>query len=121
MSVSVWGIVRAENVKGIMATYEGARTTYAFTETPTVKYVTEEGIQYAQLYVAGSAKPVASFQLAKGKQLLITYAEFEPSGIDGVAVDKVAVTMRNGKKYVRGGRLVIIKDGKQYDVDGKVL
>jgi len=112
----------ADPVKGIMCTYDGSETTYAFSEVPTVKYVTVEGTQKASLYVTGSEDPVATFTLAEGKQLVITYAEFTPTAIEGVNADKATITEKGGKKYIQGGKLIIIgKDGKKYDLAGKVI
>jgi len=111
-----------EKVKGIMCTYEGSETTFAFTDVPTVKYATEEGVQKAQLYVTGAEDPAATFTLADSKQLVITYGEFTPTAIEGVSADKATITERDGKKYIQGGRLIIVgKDGKKHDLTGNVI
>ena len=112
----------ADPVKGIMCTYDGSETTYAFSEVPTVKYVTEAGAQKASLYVTDTEEPVATFTLAEGKQLEVTYAEFTPTGINGVNADKATITEKGGKKYIQGGKLIIIgKDGKKYSASGQTL
>lgn len=103
---------------GIIVTYQGAETSYMFDEMPVVKYSDYSGEQYADLYVNGSGSPVATFSL-HGEKLIVTYSEYEPTSIDGVTADKAVITERNGKKYVQGGRLIIVsKDGKKYDING---
>lgn len=114
-------VVQAENVKGIMCTYDGSETTYAFTETPIVKYITKKGVQYIQLYVSGKVAPVTQFALAEGKQLVVTYAEFEHTKIENIGSDKVHITEHDGKKFISGGKLIIIKDGKKYTIEGRKL
>lgn len=111
----------AEPVKGIMCTYAGSETTYAFCETPIVKYQTEDGVQYAKLYVSGSDNCVCSFALEGGKQLVITYGQFVPTSVGEVGSDNVTITDKDGMKYIQGGRLIIIKSGKKYTIEGKEI
>ncbi len=108
-----------EPVNGIIATYEGSETSYKLEDVPTVKYETVEGVQHALLYLKDQAEPVLSVALAEGKTLIITYGEYVPTGIDGVATDKVTITEQGGKKFIQGGKLIIIgKDGKMYNAAG---
>ena len=120
MSVAGLSIASAqEPVQGIIATYEGSETSYKLEDVPTVKYETVEGVQYAVLYLKDQAEPVLSVALAEGKTLIITYGEYVPTGIDGVATDKVTITEQGGKKFIQGGKLIIIgKDGKMYNAAG---
>lgn len=107
----------AEPVKGIIATYDGADTSYKLEDMPTIKYENVEGVQHAVLYLKDMAEPVLSVALAEGKQLVVVYGEYEPTG-----VDKVTITERNGKKVINGGKLIIIsKDGKMFDAAGKLI
>lgn len=123
LSVAGLSIASAEEpVQGIIATYEGSETSYKLEDVPTVKYEVVEDVQHAVLYLKDQAEPVLSVALAEGKTLIITYGEYVPSGIEGVATDKVTITERNGKKYINGGKLIIIgKDGKKYNAAGNLL
>ena len=108
-----------EPVQGIIATYEGSETSYKLEDMPTVKYETVEGVQHAVLYLKDQTTSVLSVALANGKKLTIAYGEYVPNAIEGVATDKVTITERNGKKFINGGKLIIIgKDGKMYDAAG---
>lgn len=120
LSVAGLSIASAdEPIKGIIATYEGSETSYKLEDIPTVKYETVEGVQHAVLYLKDQAEPVLSVALAEGKTLIITYGEYVPAGIDGIASDKAVITERNGKKFIQGGKLIIIgKDGKMYNAAG---
>lgn len=120
LSVAGLGVASAaEPVKGIIATYDGAMTSYKLSDMPIVKYETVGGVQHAVLYLQGVTYPVLSVALAKGKKLTVAYGEYQSTGIDNVAADKVTITERNGKKVINGGKLIIIsKDGKMYDAAG---
>ena len=120
LSVAGLSIASAEEpVQGIIVTYEGSETSYKLVDMPAVKYETVEGVQNAVLYLKDQAEPVLSVALAEGKKLTIAYGEYVPTGIKGVASDKVTVTEQGGKKFIRGGKLIIIgKDGKMYDAAG---
>lgn len=120
LSVAGLGVASAaEPVKGIIATYDGATTSYKLSDMPIVKYETVGGVQHAVLYLQGVTYPVLSVAIAKGKKLTVAYSEYQPTGIDNVASDKVTITERNGKKVINGGKLIIIsKDGKMYDAAG---
>ena len=120
LSVAGLSIASAdEPVQGIIATYDGSETSYKLEDMPTVKYETVEGVNHAVLYLKDQAEPVLSVALAEGKTLIITYGEYVPNGIVGVATDKVTITELGGKKFINGGKLLIIgKDGKMYDAAG---
>ncbi|MBQ0049257.1 MAG: hypothetical protein KBT12_03315, partial [Bacteroidales bacterium] len=100
----------------------GSETSYKLEDMPTVKYETVEGVNHAVLYLKDQAEPVLSVVLAQGKTLTIAYGEYVPTAIEGVNADKAVITERNGKKYVQGGKLIIIgKDGKMYDAAGTLV
>lgn len=123
MSVAGLSMACADDpVQGIIATYEGSTTSYKLESMPTVKYETVEDVQYAVLYLKDQAEPVLSVALSEGKKLTIAYGEYTPTGISNVVADKVHITVRNGKKLINGGKLIIIdKDGKMYDATGAQL
>lgn len=107
------------NYNGIIATYEGAETSYLLSTFPTVKYTVVEEVQHAQLFIEGEEEPVADFVLAEGKSLVVAFGEYvAPTGINA-ASDKATITTRAGKTLVKGGRLIIIdKNGMKYDATG---
>lgn len=111
--------IAEEPVRGIIATYEGSETSYKFEDMPTVKYETIEGVQHALLYLKDMEEPVLSVALANGKKLTVTFSEYHSTGIENVASDKVTITELGGKKFINGGKLIIIKkDGKMYNAAG---
>ncbi len=115
------GAAAEEPVKGIIATYDGAETSYKLEDVPTVKYETVEGVNHAVLYLKDQAEPVLSVALAEGKTLVVAYGEYDPTptAIEGAATDKAVINERNGKKFIQGGKLIIIgKDGKMYNAAG---
>lgn len=107
------------NYNGIIATYEGAETSYLLSTFPIVKYTVVEEVQHAQLFIEGEEEAVADFVLAEGKSLVVAFGEYEePTGINA-ASDKATITTRAGKTLVKGGRLIIIdKNGMKYDATG---
>lgn len=121
LSVAGLGISNAEDlVQGIIATYDGAETSYKLEDMPTVKYENVEGVQHAVLYHKDQTEPVLSVALAEGKTLVVAYGEYNPTqtAIEGVT-NKATITERNGKKFINGGKLIIIdKDGKMYNAAG---
>lgn len=108
------------NYNGVIATYEGAETSYLLSTFPTVKYTVVEEVQHAQLFIEGEEEPVADFVLAEGKSLVVAFGEYENTvGIGGVANDKATITRQGSKTLVKGGRLIIIdKNGMKYDATG---
>lgn len=104
---------------GIIATYEGAETSYLLSTFPIVKYTEVEDVQHAQLFIGGSEEPVADFILEEGKNLVVAFGEYQtPEGINA-ASNKATITTRAGKTLVNGGRLIIIdKNGMKYDATG---
>lgn len=120
MLVAAFGIVRAdEPIAGIIATYDGAETSYKLEDMPTIMYETVQGVQHAVLYLQGESDPVLSVALADGKTLEVVFGEYVPTGLDEVESDKAHISEENGKKIIRGGQLVIIrKDGKMFNAAG---
>ena len=103
----------AEGMNGIIAYVDGGTEAYLLSEQPRVTYSDNSAI----LSVGGVE--VATVDLSGDKALSIVYGEYQPTAINGINADAVTATTQNGKKYIKGGRLIIIKDGKQYDAAGK--
>ena len=120
LSVAGLGLASAtEPVKGIIATYNGAETSYKLSDVPTVRYETIEGVQNAVLYVKDNATPVLSVPLAEGKTLTIVYGEYDASNIGAPEADRANIVEQGGRKVVKGGKLIIVgKDGRMYNAAG---
>lgn len=113
---------KAEDIPGIYVTYPDAIYTYKLTSVPKVTYLTEEGVTYAVLTPneATDYEPIAKMKLADGAQVVITYANYVPTGIDDVNNDRVTIKESNGKKYIQGGKLIIVdKNGNKFDINGR--
>ena len=120
LSVAGLGLASAtEPVQGIIATYDGAETSYKLSDVPTVRYETIQGVPNAVLYVKDNATPVLSVPLAEGKTLTIVYGEYVPSAIDAPEADRATIINQGGKKFIKGGKLIIVgKDGRMYNAAG---
>ena len=120
LSVAGLGLASAtEPVRGIIATYDGAETSYKLSDVPTVRYESIEGVHHAVLYVKDNATPVLSVPLAEGKTLTIVYGEYVPSAIDAPEADRATIINQGGKKFIKGGKLIIVgKDGRMYNAAG---
>lgn len=111
-----------EPIKGIIVTYDGAETSYKLEEIPTVKYEMVGSVNHAVLYLKDKAEPVLSVALAKGKSLKVIYGEYIPSAIYDVNASKAVIIEKEGKKYIHGGKLIIIgKDNQYYNVKGEKI
>lgn len=104
-------------INGLIATFEGSDVTYQLEKMPTVSYQKDGDNQKAILTYEGLETPI-EFLLEDGKQLVITYGTYVPSGINDVESGKVQIKEMNNRKYIVGGKLIIIKNGKKYAADG---
>lgn len=106
-------------LNGIIVYAEGQQTCYLFSQMPTVTYNEDGKDTVAQLSLEGNASPVVSLKLTGESKLVIEYGEVEESS----AIKAVSTKQQTGKngKYIVCGRLVIVKDGKQYNSDGTIV
>lgn len=104
-------------INGLIATFEGSDVTYQLEKMPTVSYQKDGDNQKAILTYEGLETPI-EFLLEDGKQLVITYGTYVPSGINDIESGKVQIKEMNNRKYIVGGKLIIIKNGKKYAADG---
>lgn len=101
---------------GFFVWVEGSCTCYKMTECP--RLVNEGG--FTNIYVASSATPVLSLPLAEGSQVSVSFGDYvDITGIEAVDAEKTPV--RKSGKYISGGKLIIINNGKQYDISGKLI
>lgn len=132
-----------DSVKGIIATYEGSEVCYRLDDIPQVTYAEEDGVKFAFLTLNGQSTPVAKLALKDGAQLIVTYGEYVPSSVDAssmlngnvafgenvssstdassVESNNVVIDTQNGRKIIKGGKLIILKDGKQYNSNGTLI
>ncbi|MGN1246172.1 MAG: hypothetical protein ACI4UN_06025 [Muribaculaceae bacterium] len=110
--------VNAENINGIFAWVDGSATCFKLDQSPEVFYTEVDGVTVANLSLRGATEPVLKLPLENGATLEITYGEYTdtPSGAETISVEKSAGN--HGRKIIKGGRLIIVKDGRFYDING---
>lgn len=97
----------------IYAWVGGTSTCYKLESAPKVTYADGAAV----LTVDGKA--VLTLPLTDGAQLKITYGEYrQPTAV--TTVGQPAAVSQSGK-YIIGGRLVIVKGDKWYDINGREL
>lgn len=101
-------------VDGVFVWVNGSSTCYKLSDVPKVTY--SDG--FAILTLGSSSSPELKVELKDGNSLEITFGTY--SGIKDIMSDELSKVEKNGK-FIRGGRLIIIKDGKQYDVNGTLI
>jgi hypothetical protein len=80
----------------------------------------------AVLTLQGKSTPELTLPLEGGAQLEITYGVYkETTAIEKIEVatpqDAKSDKVRRVGKYISGGKLIIVRDGHQYDVSGKLI
>ena len=91
----------------VYAWVDGASTCYRLSDMPKVSY---EG-QFAVLTINGEEQ----LRLDLGeKELKLTYGEYMET-----AIEDATTPVEQVGKYIRGGQLIIVRDGVQYDALGR--
>lgn len=93
----------------VYAWVDGSSTCYRLSEMPKVTY---EG-QIAILSIRGEEQ--LRVDLGE-KELILTFGEYQTT-----AVDETTAPVEQVGKYIRGGQLIIVRDGVQYDVTGRII
>jgi len=95
----------------------GSSTCYRLSDQPMVTYAKDAAV----LSIGGVEQ--LRLPMADISQLTITYGEYQDTPSDNEQVKATSETMPVEKvgKYIRGGRLVIVKDGKMFDAEGRVI
>ncbi|MCQ2343164.1 MAG: hypothetical protein MJZ75_06750 [Paludibacteraceae bacterium] len=107
-----WGMAYAETGNdAIYAWTDGSSTCYQLSAIPKVIY--ESGV--AVLYVNGAEE--LRLDLTGGAQLKIVFGIYQetPTDVETASLPQV----QQVGKHIKGGKLVIVRDGKQYDAHGK--
>lgn len=91
----------------VYAWVDGASTCYRLSDMPTVSY---DG-QFAILTIGGEEQ----LRLDLGeKELMLTFGVYVET-----AVEETTTPVEQVGKYIRGGQLIIVRDGVQYDAHGR--
>ena len=109
-------MAKAETCDAVYAWVNGESTCYRLEAMPQVTY--SDGA--AVLTVDGEV--ALTLPLQEGAELIITYGQYEdhqdPTAIDAAQAE--TLVKREGK-MISGGRLIIVRDGKQYDISGRCI
>lgn len=109
--------VAAGETDAVYVWVDGTSTCYRLTDMPKVTYEGTEAI----LSVNGTEQ----LRLDLGEQhLVITYGVYQetPTDIEQTGQDgQTNSPVRQVGKYIRGGQLIIVRDGVRYDIHGRRL
>lgn len=109
--------IHAEETDAIYVWVDGESTCYKLESIPKITY----GNGTATLTLSGKTTPELTLPITDDSSLKVTfgvYKEPETTQINGVTTTSKVV--QNGK-YISGGKLIIVKDGKKYDANGRQL
>ena len=109
--------IRAEETDAIYVWVDGESTCYKLESMPKITYSNGTAI----LTLSGKTTPELTLPITDDSSLKVTfgvYKEPETTQINGVTTTSKVV--QNGK-YISGGKLIIVKDGKKYDANGRQL
>lgn len=121
LSVAAFTTTYADAYNCIMVTHGDEKVAYLFDKKPTIKYQQIDGVKNACIFVDGEASPVVSVPLQNGAKLSAFYVQSNsgyPTGLDNVAIGKPSV---GGGKFFEKGNVIIIKNGKKYNVAGQEI
>ncbi len=107
------GAAQAEEADAVFFWINGSNTCYQLSKMPVISYdngaavLTIDGI--TQLRVEAESI----------EDLTITYGVYAPADIKSMTTEDAMV--HKVGKYIIGGRLIIVKDGQQFDAEGRKL
>lgn len=106
-------LVMAEPIKpnAIYAWVDGDHTCYLLNSMPKISYSGSQAI----LSFADETTPLV-IDLATGKVLKVTFGEYQSTDLNASTQP-----VKQVGKYIRGGRLLIYKNGALYDVNGQLI
>jgi len=111
LSVSAW--CADQDIETIYAWVKGQSTCYQLSSMPKVTYQDNTAV----LTLAGQSQPSLTVSLEDGGKLMITIA----SSISAIEETYDNQPVQQVDKMIRCGRLIIVKDGVQYDAMGNRL
>ena len=109
--------IHAEENDAIYVWVDGESTCYKLESMPKITY----GNGTAILTLSSKTTPELTIPINDDNSLKVTfgvYVEPTTTKVDAVTTDSKVV--KNGK-YISGGRLIIVKDGKKYDASGRQI
>lgn len=107
------GAAQAEEADAVFFWMNGSNTCYQLSKMPVVSY--DEGA--AVLTIDGITQ--LRVEAESIEDLTITYGVYAPADIKSMTTEDAMV--HKVGKYIIGGRLIIVKDGQQFDVKGRKL
>ena len=109
--------IHAEETDAIFVWVDGESTCYKLESMPKITY----GNGTAILTLSGKTTPELTIPITDNNNLKITYGVYqEPTTTSVNGITATSKVVQNGK-YISGGRLIIVKDGKKYDASGKEI
>lgn len=108
-----------EGLTGLFATYEGASVCYKLDDVPSISYTTIDDEQYAVLTFEHNSA-VVRFALEEGKTLEIVFGTYQSQTTTDTD-SRTHISTENSCKVIRGGKLIILQNGKQYDAMGRLV
>ncbi len=107
----------AEEIDAIFVWVDGASTCYKLECMPKVTYNNGSAI----LTLSGKSTPELTIPLSDNSNLKITYGIYkEPTSTSVDGINDNLKVVKNGK-YITGGNLIIVKDGRKYNSKGVEL
>ena len=109
--------IHAEENDAIYVWVDGESTCYKLESMPKITY----GNGTAILTLSGKTTPELTIPITDDNSLKVTFGVYvEPTTTKVDAVTTNSKVVKNGK-YISGGRLIIVKDGKKYDANGRQI
>lgn len=109
-------VANAEGRDAIMVYADGVEKTFLLSQAPKIYYNTVDGVKTASVTVDGETTPAVSVQLVGDATMKILYVS--TTDIDAIRNNQPLV--KDGK-VIKYGKVVILRNGKQYDINGVEL
>ncbi|MBQ0076192.1 MAG: hypothetical protein KBS69_03565 [Bacteroidales bacterium] len=121
--VSLFGVIgihaidRKMNVDdAIYMWVNGSSVCYRLSQMPQIKFVDDNFV----LLIDGVEQ--LRVKTSSLEDITLTYGEYQSSTpTDDKSVSTTDTPVQKVGKYITGGRLIIVKDGKQYDAQGRLI
>lgn len=95
---------------------DGSSVCYRLSQMPQIKFVDDNFV----LLIDGVEQ--LRVKTSSLEDITVTYGEYQSSTpTDEKSVNIADTPVRKVGKYITGGRLIIVKDGKQYDAQGHLI
>jgi hypothetical protein len=109
--------IHAEETDAIYVWVDGESTCYKLESMPKITF----GNGTAILTLSSKTTPELTIPITDNNNLKVTFGVYQDhttTRMEGIKTDSKVV--KNGK-YISGGRLIIVKDGKKYDASGNEI